>query len=37
VSIRAVLYPITSGAVQAISHTCIQGSIHSVADGARVK
>ena len=25
VSIRAVLYPITSGAVQAISHICIRG------------
>jgi len=36
VSIRAVLYPITSGAVQAISHICIQGAIQSVADGARV-
>ena len=34
VSIRAVLYPITSGAVQAISHICIQGAIQSVADGA---
>jgi len=36
VSIRAVRYPITSGAVQAISHICIQGAIQSVADGARV-
>jgi hypothetical protein len=35
VSIRVVLYPITSGAVQAISHICIQGAIQSVADGAR--
>ena len=35
VSIRAVRYPITSGAVQAISHICIQGAIQSVADGAR--
>ena len=36
VSIRVVLYPMTSGAVQAISHICIQGAIQSVADGARV-
>jgi hypothetical protein len=36
VSIRAVLYPITSGAVAVISHICIQGAIQSVADGARV-
>ena len=35
-SIRAVLYPITSGAVQAISHICIRGAIQSVADDARV-
>jgi hypothetical protein len=36
VSIRVVRYPITSGAVQAISHACIQGAIQSVADGDRV-
>jgi hypothetical protein len=35
VSIRVVRYPITRGAVQAISHICIQGAIQSVADGAR--
>jgi len=36
VSIRAVLYPITSGAVAAISHICIQGAIQSDAEGTRV-
>ena len=36
VSIRVARYPITSGAVQAISHICIQDAIQSVADGARV-
>jgi len=37
VSIRPVRYPITSGAVQAISHICIHGAIQSVANGARVR
>ena len=37
VSVRAVRYPITSGAVQAISYICIQGVIQSVAEGTRVR
>ena len=35
-TIRAVLYPITSAAVQAIAHICIPGAIQSVAGGAWV-
>ncbi len=37
VNVRAVRYPITSGAVQAISHICSQGAIQSVAEGTRVR